>query len=76
MRKMIDNWRDAWKFWSLRLHVVATFAAGFLLMTPQMPEEIQNLLPDWLKPIAIAAWLLIGIYVRLVKQGPSQCSQD
>lgn len=76
MQKLIDNWRDAWKFWSIRLHVIATTVAGFLLLTPQMPEEVQNLLPDWLKPIAIAVWLVLGIYVRLAKQGKPPCSEE
>lgn len=73
---LIDDWKSGWRLWSIRLHVIATAIGGFFLMTPQMPEEIQNLLPMWARPVAIAVWLLLGIYVRLAKQGEPRCSQD
>lgn len=72
----VPHWRESWKWLSMQMHIVATMVMGALLMTPHMPQEIQDLLPAWARPIAVAVWLLVGIYVRLVQQGAPKCPSE
>ena len=69
----VPDWKQSWRWASMRLHLIATLVMGFFLMTPQMPQEVQDLLPYWARPIAVAAWFFIGAYVRLVQQGSPPC---
>jgi hypothetical protein len=72
----VPDWKQSWRWASMRLHFVATLVMGFFLMTPHMPQEVQDLLPYWARPIAVAAWFFIGAYVRLVQQGSPPCPSE
>lgn len=67
-RKLVDDWRDAWKWGSMRLHAFGTLVAGFLLMVPTMPMELQELVPPTYRAIGIGLWFLAGGYVRLTQK--------
>lgn len=73
---LVPNWKESWKWLSVQLHVIATMVMGALLMTPHMPDEIQALLPEWARPIAVAGWLVLGLYARLIQQGRPKCPSE
>jgi hypothetical protein len=69
---LVDNARDFWKWASVHLHLIATAAVAALLLVPEMPIEIRELLPEGFEPIAVIAWLVLGILARvfqIVKPG-------
>lgn len=69
----VPHWKESYKWLSVQLHLFATFVMGALLMTPHMPQEIQDILPEWARPIAVAVWFVLGWYVRVVQQGQPKC---
>ena len=60
--KLIDNWQQAWRFWSFRLAVIAALVNVLLYFLPQWGVG-----PGWMT--VINAVLGIGIALaRIVKQ--------
>ena len=62
--RFCDGWQQSWRWWSVRLHVLATALVGFLQLSPQMPPEIQKLIPQPWGAIATAAWLILGLFAE------------
>lgn len=71
--RLVDDWRDAWKWASVRLAAlggmiaaVAAAAPGFAReLWDQLPGEVRSTLPVW-APVLVTA---LPIIVRLYKQG-------
>lgn len=73
--KLVDEWRQFWRWWSVRLAILAGVAAGYI-STPQGAAQMQALVdyvPDRWRPFAS---LLVGLTVatlptlaRLIQQG-------
>jgi hypothetical protein len=64
----VDNWRKALQFWSVRLNLIGAALLPVLMLVPQMPAEMQNLLPPTARAIAAGAWCIVNIAVRLKSQ--------
>jgi len=74
--KLIDNWRQCHKFWSVRLQLAGVFLLGALQEFPDavahiwlvLPAEIHAAIPDdalrWIGYACLAA----GILARIVRQ--------
>lgn len=74
--KLIPEWRQCHKFWSLRLQVLGVFLLGVLQAFPEvvahvwlvLPAEIHSAIPDttlrWIGYACLAA----GIIARLIRQ--------
>ena len=69
---MIDNWKKAWRFWSLRLQ-----AAGIILLAfPELlinawiflPAELKSMLPAEYASIVGITLIVLGMIARLIKQ--------
>lgn len=63
--KIVENWRQAWRWWSIRLSVVAGIIAGYVA-TPQGATAIADLIryvPEQWRPIGSIA---IGVLVSAV----------
>ncbi len=73
--ELVENARDFWKWASVQLHIAATAIAAAFILSPEMPAEIRDLLPDWLAPYAVAAWLVIGILARVVQFGEAAAGE-
>lgn len=67
--RLIDRCKEAWRLWSVWMHVASTTLIGVLLMAPAMPAEIQGMVPQPYRAILIGAWAIAGIAARLLKQG-------
>lgn len=67
--KLIENWRHAWRWWSMHvaaLGVVITAAAiaapGLLLdIWKALPDEVVELLPD-----RVANWMELGLFAAMM----------
>lgn len=75
--KLIDNWKDWWKMWSIRVNVLiglgiavaANFPETFLHLWVLVPAELQQqLMSVEGASFAIMATLVISSIARLVKQ--------
>lgn len=65
--KLIEEWRSAWKWFSVQSMALATAA---LVTWGLIPEDLKTALPSWLVPIFAAGLLILGIAGRLVQQNP------
>lgn len=73
---LISNWRDCWRFWSVRLQVAGVFLLGFLEAFPDAaisiwaatPADIRSQIPadaiQWFGYAIIVA----GIIARVIRQ--------
>lgn len=68
--QLVEGWRSAWRWWSMRLHVIGTLIAGAILLVPQMPAEVQALIPIEWRAAAIALWFILGVVARVMQQSP------
>ena len=74
--KLIDNWKQSWKMWSVRLSALGASIMGMFLYFPEwtlylfnaMPKEVRDMLPDNLA-LFLAMIVFIGTAIsRIVKQ--------
>ena len=70
--RLVDNWRDAWRWASVRLAVLIGAATAVLANAPGLAREILDQLPaearatlPWWAPVLVTA---LPILVRLIKQ--------
>ena len=70
---LIDNWRQAWRLWSVYWQMVTSLILGAVLMVPSMPGEIAALVPQQYRIIAIGLWAALGLWARLKKQEKPPC---
>ena len=64
--KLIENWKDCWKWYST--HATAVYmalAAYYVQLTPEMKADI----PTWMLETGIAFAAVTFIVARIVKQG-------
>lgn len=66
--KLIDECRQAWRFASVRLAIVAGVVAGWAASDPQGFAQLVSMLPPWARPLVGLAVAAAPIYARLVKQ--------
>lgn len=63
--KLIDNWRQCWRMFSVQAMTLATAIQGaWMFIPPQLQASIP---PGWVKCITISL-LVLGILGRLVDQ--------
>ena len=69
---MIDNWRKAWRFWSLRLQAAGLAVLAFpdLLVESWLflPAELKAMLPAEYASIVGISLIAAGMIARLIKQ--------
>ncbi|AKJ28852.1 hypothetical protein [Caldimonas brevitalea] len=63
--KMIPNWRQAWRMFSVNAMVVALALQG---TWAAMPDDLKGNLPAWLLQGLTVSLLVLGIAGRLVQQ--------
>lgn len=74
--EIIDDARDGWKFWSVRLNVLGSLLLGLLTIWPEsalyfwgaMPGEVKSLLPDSYAQFIALFIFLMSIAARFLKQ--------
>lgn len=72
MLTFVDDWRKAWRMWSIRLNVVASAIVAYVVASPGDILYVLNQLPPAIRlPVAIVTGLAIFALVavtRLAKQ--------
>lgn len=66
-RFLIDEARQWWKMWSVRLAALAGLLAGYLAANPDATTELLELLPDG--PLRTLASVGIGLFVFALATG-------
>ena len=73
--KLVDNWKQAWRWWSVRLAAFGAAGAGLILAAPEavlhawtmLPAELQVGLAEYRTQIALAVFV-VAVIARLIKQ--------
>ncbi len=75
--ELIENWRECWRFWSVRLSVVGAAIMGVFTAWPDsalylwgaMPEEVRAFIPQrFVSAIALFVFAMSTVS-RIIKQG-------
>jgi hypothetical protein len=66
--RLVDDWRDARHWWSVRWNALGAILLPLLTAVPSMPDEIQAMLPEWLRVTAAGLWCIAAIAFRLMAQ--------
>lgn len=74
--ELIENWRECWRFWSVRLAAVGTAITGLLVAFPDaalaawaiLPHELKSSIPPQYMPLIGVVVFALSIVARLVKQ--------
>lgn len=64
--KLVQNWQSAFSWYSVQ---VLALLAAIPVMWEQVPVEIKALIPEQYNPWIMTGLALIGMVLRLVKQG-------
>lgn len=80
--KFVEDWRQAWRWWSVRLSVLAGIVAGYVA-TPEGAAQIAALVRYVPEPWRPLGSILIGLTVamvptltRIIQQGGSYAAAD
>ena len=74
--ELIENWRECWRFWSVRLGIVGSAITGVLIAFPDvalsawamMPADLKSAIPERYMPLIGVVVFALSIVARLVKQ--------
>lgn len=73
---LIENWRCAWRFWSVRIQTIGIFLEGLFLahaelplqLWAMMPGEVKAILPAWaVRAVPLVAFVAATV-ARIVRQ--------
>lgn len=68
---LVDDWRDAWRWSSIRLHAAVLLVAALYEIMPVLSPEIATMLPASSQAKAIGAYAIIGVVFRVSKLKPN-----
>jgi hypothetical protein len=63
--KLVDDWKSAWKWFSVQLVAAAT---AVQLSVLAFPDGMRGWLPDWLTHVLAVVLLAAAVFGRLVDQ--------
>ena len=75
--KLVDNWKDWWKMWSIRINIIIGLILTILSQFPEIFMQLWVLVPEQIKEsimttegitFAFIAALVISSLARLIKQ--------
>ena len=74
--KLIENWRDFPKFWSVRLSVIGSALLSVFIIYPEAMLHVWAILPDDLKTFVPPRYtqfislsvIIAGVIARIIKQ--------
>lgn len=81
--KLIDDWRNWWKFWSIRLAAVYSAVFAYLWAFPEVAIQAYGMLPDEFKFVPPQMAPVIGLVMfflisapRMIKQKKLDCDKE
>lgn len=74
--QLIPDWRQSWKFWSIRFGILGTCVASIFLAAPDaalyawalLPDDIKSHLPPAFIKFSGVGILVLSFIARLVRQ--------
>lgn len=74
--KLVPNWREGWRMWSIRLNALGTFLMGWILVWPEsaltlwqlVPAEARSVLPPRFVMIVPLICFALATGARVIKQ--------
>ena len=75
--KLVDNWKDWWKMWTIRINIIFGILLTILSQFPEVFMQLWVIVPDQIKEsimttegitFAFIAALVISSVARLIKQ--------
>ena len=74
--KLIDNWKQSWRMWSIRLNAVGLAMLAWIQIDPvsvmivwnMMPIDARRVLPDNFLMIVGSSLFALSMIARLVRQ--------
>ena len=70
--QLFDNWRSAWRWYSVRTAGLITGAAAVWMA---LPEEVKAAIPEKYKPLAVLVGGVAVALTRIIHQGDPQDSE-
>ena len=82
--KLINDWRKAWKFWSIQLGLIGGIITSVFLAAPEaalyawalLPDDIKSVLPPAFIKFSGIGILALSFIARLVKQTKLEAEND
>lgn len=74
--QLIEDWRNFWRFWSVRLGVIGSALTGWLVAFPDqalqawslLPADLKAYLPEQYMPLVGVAIFVMSLIARAIKQ--------
>ncbi len=75
--ELVDDWRDFWRWWSVRLNLIGALLWGvletgiaehFLSLWGFVPGDSRAMLPEWLRSGAPLLFFGMALFARVAKQ--------
>jgi len=70
--KLIEDWRNAWRWFSVNAMLLAAAIQGAWL---QVPDDMKATLPPHVVSYSTIVLLVLGVLGRILKQGVSDVEQ-
>lgn len=74
--ELIEDWRNFWRFWSVRLGIVGSAITGVLIAFPDvalsawamMPADLKAAIPERYMPLVGVVIFVASLIARAIKQ--------
>ena len=74
--ELIEDWRNFWRFWSVRLGVIGSALTGFLIAFPDqalqawalLPADLKSAIPERYMPLIGVGIFVASLIARAIKQ--------
>ena len=74
--ELIEDWRNFWRFWSVRLGIVGSAITGVLIAFPDvalsawamMPADLKSAIPERYMPLIGVVIFVASLIARAIKQ--------
>ena len=74
--ELIEDWRNFWRFWSVRLGIVGSAITGVLIAFPDvalsawamMPADLKAAIPEHYMPLIGVVIFVASLVARAIKQ--------
>ena len=74
--ELIEDWRNFWRFWSVRLGIIGSAITGVLIAFPDvalsawamMPADLKSVIPERYMPLIGVGIFVASLIARAIKQ--------
>lgn len=73
---LVEDWKNAWKWFSVQSTVIITFIATFAVTEKETFDSIVNVLPEEVRKILVPVIGMIMVYARLKDQSKGKTASQ